>query len=267
MRSAWRILAAAAVAAGISLAAPVDSLHSLRAGAQAQDPKQPPIRTQANYVRVDVYPLSDGHPVQGLRAEDFEVLEDGVPQAVQNFEHILISAAGPQSLRADPNTVEASRQAAANPRNRVFVIFLDVGNVTIDGTWNVRGPLVKLVDRILGPDDLVALMTPEMSPAQLTFSRKTEVFERAIQQPMPWGTRHTLHEDPREREYQSCYPPLIQETEQGMPTSELVVKMKARRRGRMTLDALRDLSPHIRNLREERTAIITVTEGWSAVPA
>lgn len=247
MRAAVSLLVAAALGAGIG---------------QSQDPKQPPIRTQANYVRVDVYPMSGGRPVQDLRAEDFEVLEDGVPQAVQNFERIVISPGGPQAQRVDPTTVEASRQAIANPRSRVFVIFLDVNNVSVEGTWNVREPLIKLVDRILGPDDLVGIMTPEMSPAQITFARKTDVFERTMRQAMPWGQRHTLHEDPREKEYQACYPPLTQEAEQGLFTSELVVKMKARRRERMTLDALRDLSLYVRNLREERTAVIAVSEGW-----
>jgi VWFA-related protein len=247
MRLAVSLLVAAALGTGIG---------------PSQDPKQPPIRTQANYVRVDIYPMSNGRPVQDLRAEDFEVLEDGVPQAIQNFEHIAISPGGPQAQRVDPTTVEASRQAIANPRTRVFVIFLDVNNVSVEGTWSVREPLIKLVDRILGPDDLVGIMTPEMSPAQIAFARRTDVFERAMRDRMPWGTRHTLHEDPREREYQACYPPLTQEVEQGMLTSELVVKMKARRRERLTLDALRDLSMYVRNLREERTAVIAVSEGW-----
>jgi len=247
MRLAVSVLFAAALGAGIG---------------QSQDPKQPPIRTQANYVRVDVYPMSNGRPIQDLRAEDFEVLEDGVLQSIQNFQHIVVSPGGPQAQRVDPATVEASRQAIANPRSRVFVIFLDVNNVSVEGTWNVREPLIKLVDRILGPDDLVGIMTPEMSPAQITFARKTEVFEATMRQAMPWGQRHTLHEDPREKEYQSCYPPLTQEAEQGMFTSELVVKLKERRRERMTLDALRDLSLYLRNLREERTAVIAVSEGW-----
>ena len=84
---------------------------------QPQQPP-PPFRTEANFVRVDVYPTRDGKPVQGLQAEDFEVFEDGEPQVVQSFEHIVISPAGPEAQRAEPNTIEESRQLAANPRNR-----------------------------------------------------------------------------------------------------------------------------------------------------
>ena len=128
------------------------------------EPQQPPpstFRTEANFVRVDVYPTKNGKPVQDLKAEDFEVFEDGAPQAVQSFEHILISPAGPQEQRSEPNTIEESRQLAANPRNRLFVLFLDTPHVAVESGWQVREPLIRLIDRLLGPDDLVGLMTPQ----------------------------------------------------------------------------------------------------------
>ena len=44
----------------------------------APQPPPPTFRTEANYVRVDVYPTNkDGTPVTDLRQEDFEVLESG----------------------------------------------------------------------------------------------------------------------------------------------------------------------------------------------
>ena len=45
----------------------------------AQQPG-PTFHTEANYVRVDVYPTVDGQPVLDLRQDDFELLEDGKPQ-------------------------------------------------------------------------------------------------------------------------------------------------------------------------------------------
>ena len=77
--------------------------------AQGEPQRPPAFRTEANFVRVDVYPTKDGKPILDLKAEDFEVFEDGAPQAVQSFEHILISPAGPQATRAEPNTIEESR--------------------------------------------------------------------------------------------------------------------------------------------------------------
>jgi len=123
---------------------------------QQQEQRPPTFRTEANYVRVDAYPTRNGVPVQDLTADDFEVFEDGKPQAVQQFEHVIVSPAGPQSLRAEPNTIGEMKQMIANPRNRVFVLFLDVQHVSIDGAWHAREPLIRLIDRMLGPDDLVS---------------------------------------------------------------------------------------------------------------
>ena len=90
---------------------------------QAQD--QPTFRTGANYVRVDMYASVDGKSIEDLTAEEVEVLEDGVPQKLEGFEHVQVRPAGPQESRREPNTVEQSRQMAAEGRARVFVIFLD----------------------------------------------------------------------------------------------------------------------------------------------
>ncbi len=255
----------APVASRTSVAVALASL-AVALGAQAPSPgdaqRQPPIRTQANYVRVDAYPTRDGRPVMDLRAEDFEVLENGAPQAVTAFEHVVISSSGPQAQRVDPSSVTEARQAAANPRSRVFIIFLDAYHVTIEGTWKIREPLIRLIDRILAPDDLVAIMTPEMAPNQIALARKTEVIEGGLRTGWPWGVRHTLHEDDKETFYRSCFPASAEEVARGEHVSELVRKMIARRRERLSLEALNDLVHYLRDLREERKAILTVTEGW-----
>jgi VWFA-related protein len=221
----------------------------------AQDPQKPPIfRAEANFVRVDVYPSSDGRPVLDLTAEDFQVFEDGVPQTIASFEHVLIEAGGPQTARIEPNTIEQSRQAAANPRNRMFVLFLDTHHVTIDGAWHSREPLIRMVDSILGDDDLVGIMTPEMSASDVVFGRKTEVLASGLRYKDPWGERHRLRRHPREEMYEKCYP-----WEQ---TRGVVKEMAARRHERTTLDALNELVHYLAGIREDRKAIVTVTEGW-----
>src|SRR5687768_15914294 len=81
---------------------------------------QPRFRGGANLVRVDAYVLQDGVPVTNLAAEDFEVLEDRVPQRVESLE--LIRPRGPAAQRAlrEPNTVAESRDMAADSAARVF---------------------------------------------------------------------------------------------------------------------------------------------------
>jgi VWFA-related protein len=240
----------AAVIASLAIVATV-------VGAQSTSQKtgqQPPFRSGANFVRVDVYPTSDGKAVQDLRAEDFEVLEDNVAQSIQTFEHVVVRPAGPQATRVEPKSIDQSLQMAADPRNRVFVLFLDVPHVGIEGTWNVRQPLVRLIDQILGPDDLVGIMTPKMAASDVALARKTRVLEGGLLNIWPWGERHTLQKDEREYQYEACFPTIEQRP--------IVASMIARRRERLTLDSLRELVLYLANIREERKAILTVTEGW-----
>jgi VWFA-related protein len=225
---------------------------------------QPPrFKTDANYVRVDVYPTKDGKPVEDLRVEDFELLENGVKQQVQAFERVVISPAGPQSMRVEANSVRGGEQMAANPRNRVFVIFLDIPTVTVESSHHIKEPLIRLVDRILGPDDLIGVMTPEMTASQITLGRKTEVIADMLRDRWYWGIRHSIQDmDEREREYDRCFPPTDAEVAAGQVRAAVVKKMIARRRERMVLDSLRDLMRYLGSVREERKAILTVTEGW-----
>lgn len=221
---------------------------------QSQDQQPPVFRTQANFVRVDAYPTRNGQPVLDLKEEDFEIFEDDKPQKIETFDHVLITPAGPEAQRSEPNSIEASRQAAANPRNRVFVVFLDTTHVSIDGAWHAREPLIRLIDRALGPDDLVGIMTPRMSANDLVLARKTSVIASGLRDIWPWGTRGTLIEDDRDREYSTCYPMPYQK--------DVVEEMKARRHERDTLNTMRELVLYLRDLREERKAIVTVSEGW-----
>jgi VWFA-related protein len=218
----------------------------------AQD--QPTFRTGANYVRVDMYATADGKSIDDLIAEEVEVLEDGVAQKIEAFEHVRVSPAGPQEFRREPNTVEQSRQMAAEARARIFVIFLDTYHTTIEGSANMRLPLIKFLDRLVGADDMVALMTPEMGASEITLGRKTTVISNIMQAQWMWGRRgRAVDMDPREDLYESCYGAI-----QGSPAAE----MKARRREKLTLDALSDLMVHLAGLREERKGLIVVTEGW-----
>jgi VWFA-related protein len=225
-----------------------------------QEPQPPTFRTEANFVRVDVYPTRDGKPVQDLRAEDFEVLEDGALQSIQTFEHIVVRPAGPQAQRREPNSVGESQQLAANPRNRVFVLFLDVPHVSITSTWNVREPLIRLIDRVLGPDDLIGIMTPRMSAKDIVLARKTDVIAGGLRERWPWGERGTIRKDEEDQQLEYCYPRMPQDMRYS--NSSIAAGLEARRRERLTLDALREAVLYLRDVREERKAIITVTEGW-----
>lgn len=219
----------------------------------AQQPPQPTFRTGANYVRVDMYASKDGKAVDDLTQADVEVLEDGAVQKVDAFEHVKVRTLTPEESRLEPNTITESRRMAGDPRARIFVIFLDTYHTQIDGSANMRQPLQNFLTRVLGPDDLVAVMTPEMAASDIAFGRKTTVLSKMFEQNLFWGRRGRLvGNDEREDLYASCY---------GLD-SPIAREMKERRREKLTLDAIDDLMIHLAGLREERKAILTVTEGW-----
>jgi VWFA-related protein len=223
--------------------------------------QQPPVfRTEANFVRVDAYPTKDGRPLQGLTADDFELLEDGKPQKIVSFEHVRIVGGTPPDARIEPNSVREGERMAANPRNRVFVLYLDVAHVEVEGSHHIKEPLIRLMGRLMGPDDLVAVMTPLMTPTQLTFGRRTEVIEQQLRENWPWGKRFSLAPmDEREIDYTNCYPPLS--GDRG-GQSDLAQEMIDRRRERLVLESLHDLVTYLGGIREERKAILTITDGW-----
>jgi len=229
----------------------------------AQPQTAPPtFRTGANYVRVDVYPTRNGMPVDDLRRDDFELLDDKVPQTIDEFEHVVIRSAGPQDTRREPNTVAESRQAALEPRARVLVLFLDVNHVELAASRRIRTPLVEALDRLIGPDDLIAVMTPEMSARDITFARRTTAIEGFLTRYW-WGERDRLNfKDPVEDLYARCYPGIPRPGDATAPDQGIAQEMILRRREKQTLDALEDLVRFLGGVREERKAVIAITDGW-----
>ena len=97
-------------------------------------------------------------------------------------------------------------------------------------------------------------MTPKMAASDVVLARKTEVIASGLRNVWPWGERHTFQKSEQEHFFESCYPAPEQQ--------DVVVNMIQRRRERMTLDSLNELVLYLRDLREGRKAILTVTEGW-----
>jgi VWFA-related protein len=221
-------------------------------GAAAQEPRQPTFRLEANYVRVDLYARHGDKAIEDLRAEEIDLLEDGVPQTIQAFEHVTIRSSISPELRRDPASPSQSRAIAEDPRVRILVIFLDTFHVQIDGSHNMRKPLIEMMERTVGDEDLVGVMHPRMSARDLTLGRKISVISEGLTENWIWGERHRdTPLDPVEEQWFYCYGP-------GPRFDE----MRARRRETMSLDALSDLVTHLRGLREERKAVLLVSEGW-----
>ena len=227
---------------------------ALAVHAAQQPPTSQPFQTEVNYVSVDMYPTAGGHPVTDLAAEDVEVLEDGAVQQIASFERVSLGGSRPAGQ--EPSTVAGMIRAAQNPRARLFVLFIDPRHVSAQASTDIRKPLVDAINRLVGGDDLIAIMTPAMSASALTFTRRTEGIEKLLAD--RWGEKEWAGtKDPTEFQYEACYPDLP-----GTDTQGIAPEMVRRRREQLTLDALEDLTRYLSNLREERKAVITISEGW-----
>jgi len=276
--------------AGLALACVLGALGAamLAAGGHQPSPaktpqaqQRPTFRSDVNFVRLDVFARLKGLPVPDLAQEDFEVLEDGVVQKVAAFEHILIRPGADSAERVDPRNVRESIQMAGDARNRLFVLFLDTYNVTDPAAYHgsIRMPgsatqrlpaqermgpptfvdqaLSNFLQRTIGPDDLIAVMTPEMNAAEVTFVRRPDSIREYLA--TAWAQRSSLDNlDPGLERYYSCYPP-----DDPLNLFEGVAEeMVLRERGGRVMSSLRDLVRRLGQIREERKGVLVISEGW-----
>ncbi len=170
--------------------APLVSLNAQRQDPPTQAQQRPVFRGGTHFVRVDAYPAENGRIVEGLTPEDFQILEDGKPQTIESFDFMKFDSFTPEAERRDPVSQRAGFDMAADPRYRVFVVYVDLtlsqsagafpdgGGVNRNPTSDlpkVQQPLVNFFERVVGPQDLYALMTTRNSVKDLTLAQKTTV--------------------------------------------------------------------------------------------
>jgi VWFA-related protein len=220
------------------------------AGGQAGGQQPPVFRAGVNFVRVDVI-VSDksGAPVTDLKAEDFDVTEDGRPQQIDLFK--LVNTDGNPQPGADPAKAIRSRYdeeaEAARDDVRLFVIFLDDYHVRLGNSMRVRDPLVKFLTTQVGPLDMVAVMTPLMSVQDVNFTRDHDNLTRIIRQFE--GRKYDYRPRNVVEEKYAYYPTQTIET----------------LRNQISISALEGLCVKLGSLREGRKSIILVSEGFTAL--
>jgi VWFA-related protein len=256
MRLRARSIALFALLMATSLSAQPPPAQTPPAGQEADRPEQPRFRGGANLVRLDAYvTIEDVAPVD-LTIQDFEVLEDNVAQRLESFELIRPRPAGAVTTRLEPNTVEEARRMAADPQARLFVLFMDIWHVQMAGSYRAQKPIITLLDQAIGQDDMVGVMTPEMSARNLTFARRLQTVEGILKNHWFWGERDkSVSSDPREEILRFCYP------DQG-EWAGIAAELISRRREQKTLSAIEDLIIHLEGIREERKFVILLSEGW-----
>jgi VWFA-related protein len=216
------------------------------APAATEQPPQPTFRTGINFVRVDVIVTDKkGEPVANLKQEDFEVFEDGKPQAIESFKLINVETTAettvPRQIRsAFDEETEAQREDV-----RLFAFFLDDYHVRRGAAMRSREPLAKFVQQFIKPSDMVSIMYPLTPLSDVVMSRNHDALARAL-----------MTFDGRKYDYT---PRNIFEEQYAYYPAPIVERI----RNDISLSALKALIWRLGALREGRKALILVSEGYT----
>jgi VWFA-related protein len=218
--------------------------------AQGDAPQQPTFRAGVNFVRVDVIVNDNkGQPVTNLTQADFEVFEDGKPQAIEQFRLIRVDGnprpgePPPRELR---NRIDEEIEISKDDV-RLFVFFMDDYHVRLGNSISVKEPLTRFVQTYIRPNDVVGIMYPLTPLDGITFTRNPATIISAIER-----------FEGRKFDYR---PRNLFEEQYARAPSEVVEQI----RNQVVMTALRGLSTRLGGLREGRKAIIYVSEGLTAM--
>lgn len=271
-RSPVRLGRAVVMCVGLALALPFGAVpaadsQSPPAGQVQPPPQQPVFRGGTNLVEVDVYPTKEGRILEGLTPADLEVLENGQVQTIQNMEFIRIEPAPATEVR-DPTSTREMFEKVADSRNRVFLLYIDRYHLHLAGSFNARRAIVDLLNRVLAPNDLFAVLTTGVPANILAFGRRTDTIEEQLTQYW-WelAERGSNRRDPEEDMLAACYETTERGEEvwgrDGAVARPIVDLMKMRRREDLVLTHLEDLIRYLGSVRESRKSVIVLTEGWA----
>jgi len=134
----------------------------------AQQPSPTPnepglvLRATTRMVLVDAVVLDrEGHPVQGLKADDFTLTETGVRQRIASFSERIPERAGPALPPVVPEHVTTNRPMVtqANAENgTVAVLLLDGVNTPPQGQIYVKQQMLEFLARQYDPNTKLAVI-------------------------------------------------------------------------------------------------------------
>jgi VWFA-related protein len=131
----------------------------------------------ATTFRLDVVVVDrTGHAVPDLRAEDFEIREDGTRRTITGAE--FRRPVAPVPLAGETN--ETTANAARLPGTRVVAFFLDELNTSATNADLVRRTITSFIDEKLDARDLVGVMKPFDAAGAVRFSRDRAFAHGAI---------------------------------------------------------------------------------------
>lgn len=221
-------------------------LFGLSVVLRAQDPQapQPTFRARVDLIQVDVSVLDrDRHPVSGLTAADFTLMEDGRPRPIVSFTavHVPPPAAPATGWVAD---IAPDVTTNTHPPGRLVVIAIDDGALSTNGAlWGVQKAraAARAAVKELGADDLGALVLTEHGRTAQNFTNDRARLLAAIDNtPLFPGTDNPDPRDQKQNWRASCTC------------------------GLCSVEGLQRVTQSLRSLPQQRKTILYISPGVSA---
>jgi VWFA-related protein len=227
----------------------------------AQTPaQQPPVtfKVEVNYVEIDANVTdAQGNFVRTLNKNDFQLIEDGKPQALSVFSmvDIPIDRVDPPlfSKTAIPPDVVSNRTPF---EGRVFVLVLDDLNTRAQRTSRTRAAARLFVERYVGANDVVAVVnTSGYDKAMQDFTSNRQLALKAIDAAI--GNKADSETVARLQDY---------EMNRGMPgggsnANASFNEMQRYNNARNSLSTLKSLADFMAGMRGRRKAVVYFSEG------
>jgi VWFA-related protein len=123
-------------------------------------PPQVTFSAEVNFVEVHAIVTDHtGAFVKGLTADDFEILEDGRPQALSTFALVDLPVGRPKTLTGAADAVESDVRATMHTFDgRIYVFLLDDLHTDVTRSLLVREMTKQFIQQYLGDNDLAAVV-------------------------------------------------------------------------------------------------------------
>ncbi len=133
-----------------------------KSNAPPEDDAEGVVKIGTSLVQIDaVVTDGSGKIIRNLKAEDFEISENGKRQDITNFSFVEVAPtldAGPQPAATDPNAPVTARKLKPDEVRRTIVIVVDDLGIGVGDVEFIRRSLVQFVEKQMGPNDLVSII-------------------------------------------------------------------------------------------------------------
>jgi VWFA-related protein len=250
---------------GVCLLAALGARPAAQQPAAGQPPAtdQPAVtfRVEINYVEVDAAVFDrQGQFVSDLTRDDFQVLEEGVPQDVTAFTLVNIPIERAERPLFASNPIEPDVASNATPfEGRVYVLVLDDLQTAPHRSMLVRRAARQFIERAMAANDVAAVVyTSGRGEAGQEFTSSKRLLLASVDRFLGRKLRSTTLE--RLDEYQRGRSIPRGGTGQSNRIND-PLDMERGRDARASLDALRSISDYVDGIHGRRKAIVYLSEG------